>query len=98
MSGMAQTPAHSNLCSVRSIKDSTLLTDENGERYKLISKQLLYYAKRVRPNLIVMVDFLAKRVSAPQRDDMGNGAIHAQYQKGYPVRKPFLVWCVDHCR
>ena len=55
---MAQTPAHSNLFDIRSIEDSPLLVDEDRERFHSVTAQLLYLAKRVRPDLLVAVAFL----------------------------------------
>ena len=71
MSGKSQTPAHSNLFDIRPIEASPLLTDEDKERFHSVTAQLLYLAKRVRPDLLVAVAFLTKRVSAPQKCDQG---------------------------
>ena len=63
MAGKSQTPAHSNLFDIRSIEDSPLLADEDRERFHSVTAQLLYLAKRVRPDVLVAVAFLTKRVS-----------------------------------
>ena len=76
---MAQTPAHSNLFDIRSIEDSPLLADEDRERFHSVTAQLLYLAKRVRPDLLVAVAFLTKQVSAPQKDDQGRLVRAIQY-------------------
>ena len=55
LSGKSQTPAHSNLLDIRSIEDSPLLADEDRERFYSVTAQLLYLAKRVRPDLLVAV-------------------------------------------
>ena len=64
MAGKSQTPAHSNLFDIRSVEDSPLLADEDRECFHSVTAQLLYLAKRVRPDLLVAVAFLTKRVSA----------------------------------
>ena len=79
MAGKSQTPAHSNLSDIRSIEDSPLLADEDRERFHSVTAQLLYLAKTVRPDLLVAVAFLTKRVSAPQTDDQGQLVRAIQY-------------------
>ena len=79
MSGKSQTPAHSNLFDIRPIEASPLLTDEGNERFHSVTAQLLYLAKRVRPDLLVAVAFLTKRVSAPQKCDQGKLVRAIQY-------------------
>ena len=74
-----QTPVHSNLFNIRSIEESPLLADEDKERFHSVTAQLLYLAKLVRPDLLVAVDFLTKRVSAPQKDDQGKLVRAIQY-------------------
>ena len=69
MSGKSQTPAHSNLFDIRPIEASPLLVDDDRERFHSVTAQLLYIAKRVRPDLLVAVAFLTKRVSVPQKCD-----------------------------
>ena len=48
-----------------------MLVNEDRERFHSVTAQLLYLATRVRPDLLVAVAFLTKRVSAPQNDDQG---------------------------
>ena len=67
--GEADTPACQHLFRIREESDSPLLTDLERERYHSVSAQLLYLSKRVRPDLLVTVSFLTKRVLNPQRDD-----------------------------
>ena len=74
-----QTPVHSNLFNIRSIEESPLLADEDKERFHSVTAQLLYLSKLVRPDLLVAVDFLTKRVSAPQKDDQGKLVRAIQY-------------------
>ena len=82
MLGTAHTPAHSNLFNVRSIQDSPELSDEERETFHSITAQLLYLAKRVRPDLLVVVSFLTKRVLHPQRDDRAKLVRAVQYLRG----------------
>ena len=77
--GKSQTPAHSNLFDIRPIEASSLLTDEDKERFHSVTAQLLYLAKRVRPDLLVAVAFLTERVSVPQKDDQGKLVSTIQY-------------------
>ena len=43
--------------------------DRDRERFHFIAAQLLYLSKRVRPDLLVAVSLLTKRVLGPQQDD-----------------------------
>ena len=69
MTGTAESPAQSNLFSVTLVSLNPLLGDKDKERFHSITAQLLYLAKRVRPDLLVAVSFLTKRVLSPQTDD-----------------------------
>ena len=79
MSGKSQTPALSNLFDIRPVEASPLLTDEDKERLHSVIAQIIYLAKRVRPDLLVAVAFLTKQVSAPQKDDQGKLVRAIQY-------------------
>ena len=79
----SQTPAHSNLFDIRPVEASPLLTDEDKERFHSVTAQIIYLAKRVRPDLLVAVAFLTKRVSAPQKDE--------QASLDRPLEVPILV-------
>ena len=48
---------------------SPLLGDRDRERFHSIAAQLLYLSKRMRPDLLVAVSLLTKRVLGPQQDD-----------------------------
>ena len=61
ITGTADSPAHSLI--------SPLLGDRDRERFHSTAAQLLYLSKRVRPDLLVAVSFLTKRVLGPQQDD-----------------------------
>ena len=67
--GTTDFPAHNNLFRIRLTKDSSLLGDKDRERFHSLVAQLLYLSKRVRPDLLVAVSFLTKRVLSPQQDD-----------------------------
>ena len=69
ITGTADSPAHSNLFTVRTTLISPLLGDRDRERFHSIAAQLLYLSKRMRPDLLVAVLFLIKRVLGPQQDD-----------------------------
>ena len=69
MTGTAESPAQSNLFSATLVSLNPLLGDKDKERFHSITAQLLYLAKRVRPDLLVVVSFLTKRVLSPQTDD-----------------------------
>ena len=77
--GTSDSPAHSNLFSVRPVLMSELLGDKDKERFHSIVAQLLYLSKRVRPDFLVAVSFLTKRVLSPQRDDWNKLRRAVQY-------------------
>ena len=65
--GEAASPAVQHLFSVR---DSLPLQKPQQEEFHSQVAKLLYLAKRVRPDLLVAVCFLASRVQAPGQDDL----------------------------
>jgi hypothetical protein len=67
ISGTANTPASSTLFSVD--KDSNVLPDEQRTMFHSTTAKLLYYAKRIRPDLLVAVSFLTTRVQSPNEED-----------------------------
>ena len=69
ITGKSDSPAHSNLFTVRATLINPFLGDRDRERFRSIAAQLLYLSKRVRPDLLVAVSFLTKRVLGPQQDD-----------------------------
>jgi hypothetical protein len=66
--GVATTPATANLFKIR--EDSPVLSKFKKERFHTMVAKTLYLAKRVRPELLGAVSFLASRVTAPTVDDM----------------------------
>jgi hypothetical protein len=67
ISGCAPTPATSALFVVNS--DSPPLTIERKEEFHSRVAKVLYLAKRVRPDLLTTVIFLATRVNDPREED-----------------------------
>ena len=66
--GRASSPAGEDLFD---IGDSPLLCSDKRERFHSMVAKLLYLAKRVRPDLLVSVSFLATRVlHATERDEL----------------------------
>jgi hypothetical protein len=66
--GRATSPAAEDLFE---IGDSPALSTDKRERFHSVVAKLLYLAKRVRPDLLVSVSFLATRVlCATERDDI----------------------------
>jgi hypothetical protein len=63
----AATPATSDLFEIA--PDSRLLGDADKERFHSLVARLLYLAKRVRPDILTPIAFLATRVSAPTEQD-----------------------------
>ena len=65
--GAAETPAKSDLFQVR--PDAEQLGDDQREQFHSTMAKIMYLAKRVRPDLLVAVAFLVRRVQAPDVDD-----------------------------
>jgi len=65
--GAAETPAKSDLFHVR--PDAELLGDDQREQFHSTMAKIMYLAKRVRPDLLVAVAFLVRRVQSPDVDD-----------------------------
>ena len=82
MLGTAHTPAHSNLFNVRSIQNSPELSDTERETFHSITAQLLYLATRVRPDLLIVVSFLTKRVLHTQGDERAKLVRAVRYLRG----------------
>ena len=68
VNGMAATPALENLFDVT--KNPELLNDEDKENFHSLVAKLLYLSKRVRPDLLLVSNFLCTRVSNPTVGDM----------------------------
>ena len=69
MIGTAISPAGSHLFKVNT-ENATMLDDETKERFHHYTAQLLFLAKRARPDLQTAVAFLCTRVHQPDQDDL----------------------------
>ena len=67
IAGEADTPATATLFSVR--EDAEKLDKKRAEEFHALVAKVLYLAKRVRPDLLVSVSFLTRRVQNPDTDD-----------------------------
>jgi hypothetical protein len=65
--GLANTPASSSLFTVD--QNSPLLEPEGKKRFHNLTAKILYYAKRVRPDLLTVVSFLTTKVQSPTEED-----------------------------
>jgi hypothetical protein len=65
--GVSNTPASHNLFSIDEL--SELLCASEKELYHSLTAKLLYLGKRVRPDVLTAVSFLAKRVQLPTQQD-----------------------------
>ena len=68
VNSMAATPALENLFDTT--KNPELLNDEDMENFHSLVAKLLYLSKRVRPDLLLVTNFLSTRVSCPTIGDM----------------------------
>lgn len=75
--GEADTPATKNLFRVRD--DCRKLGEEEKEFYHSTIAKILYLAKRVRPDLLVAISFLVRRVQCPDEDDWSKMVRLVQY-------------------
>ena len=66
--GEAKTPAADNLFEIDD--KVTALSDEKREFFHSLTAKLLYLAKRARPDLLLAVSFLARRVQRPTTQDL----------------------------
>jgi hypothetical protein len=85
--GVADTPATKNLFRVRD--DSRKLDKDEKEFFHSTIAKILYLGKRVRPDLLVAIAFLVRRVQAPDSDDWDKMVRLIQYirgTKGYGIR------------
>ena len=78
--GTADTPATKHLFRVRS--DSPPLSEERRERFHSVMAKILYLSKRTRPDLLVAVAFLVRRVQNPDEDDWSKMVRLIQYIRG----------------
>ena len=85
--GVADTPATKNLFRVR--KESRKLDSDEKEFFHSTIAKILYLGKRVRPDLLVTISFLVRRVQLPDADDYEKMVRLIQYirgTKGYGIR------------
>ena len=75
--GAAETPAKSDLFKVR--EDAEKLGEHQREQFHSIMAKIMYLAKRVRPDLLVAVAFLVRRVQSPDTDDWAKMCRLVQY-------------------
>jgi hypothetical protein len=66
--GEAATPAANDLFTVD--KESIRLADNEREYFHSLTAKLLYPAKRARPDLLLAISFLARRVKQPTAQDL----------------------------
>ena len=85
--GEADTPAGKNLFRVR--EDCVKLGEEEKEFFHSTIAKILYLGKRVRPDLLVAISFLVRRVQCPDQDDWQKMIRLVQYirrTKDYGIR------------
>ena len=63
----ANTPARNNLFDID--ENSTELEKDEKEKFHTLVTNLLYIAKRVRPDILLPVTILTTRVQGPRQDD-----------------------------
>lgn len=78
--GTADHPAAKNLFEVHEKED--ILDKEMSEFFHSTVAKLLYLAKRVRPDLLVSVSFLTKRVQQPNKNDYKKLCQVVKYLRG----------------
>jgi Reverse transcriptase (RNA-dependent DNA polymerase) len=78
--GIADSPATKHLFRVRA--GAASLDDIRRERFHSVMAKILYLAKRVRPELLVAVAFLVRRVQNPDEDDWQKMIRLIQYIRG----------------
>ena len=64
---LSTTPADENLFNVR---ESSLLLILDAKRFHSFVAKLLYLSKRIRPDILTLVAFLATRVHSSTEDDI----------------------------
>ena len=77
--GAVTTPATMHLFDVR---DGPPLPQADKEHFHTVVAKLLYLAKRVRPDILTAVAFLAFRVTSPILDDMEKLSRVLEYLNG----------------
>jgi hypothetical protein len=77
--GVAASPAQNDLFDVGS---SPALGEAEKLRFHSLAAKLLYLAKRVRPDILLAVSFLVRRVQAPNRSDQQKIGRVVKYLRG----------------
>jgi hypothetical protein len=77
IAGEADTPATHNLFRVR--EEISKLGEEEKDLFHSIIAKILYLGKRVRPDLLVAISFLVRRVQCPDQDDWSKLVRLVQY-------------------
>ena len=81
--GTAVDPASGDLYDIGVIDDKDKLLETKGKEFFLsLTAKLLYLSKRVRPDILVAVAFLCKRVQVPTEEDMKKLIRVLQYIRG----------------
>ena len=80
VSGVAETPAHANLFTIRTTAKP--LESEQSEEFHSVVAKLLYVSKRARPDVATVVAFLTRRCLAPDEDDWRKLQRCLQYLNG----------------
>jgi hypothetical protein len=65
--GTATTPAEDSLFSIN--HNAPKLSDKDRQRFHTCTARLLYISKRIRPDILLAISFLASRVLAPTTQD-----------------------------
>lgn len=80
VNGCSKTPALSDLFTVD--HDSALLNSADAKSFHSTIARILYLAKRIRPDLLTSISFLATRVKAPTEEDQKKLLRVIRYIKG----------------
>ena len=85
---MAETPATKDLFVVSD--DAAKLDSSKKEHYHTLTAKLLYLSKRVRPDILTAISFLARRVQSPDVDYEKN------YTGWYDISAVVERWDYDY--
>jgi Reverse transcriptase (RNA-dependent DNA polymerase) len=91
--GTSRTPAAANLFSIKD--DAELLDMKQKEWYHSVTAKLLYLGKRVRPDILTAVSFLAKRVQQPTVQDLWKLERLIKYIRGTALLG-IILQCDNH--
>jgi hypothetical protein len=78
--GVAASPAQNDLFDV--VSSSPALDEADKVRFHSLAAKLLYLAKRVRPDILLAVSFLVRRVQSPNRIDQQKIGRVVRYLRG----------------